>query len=216
MKLLRIALIALLTTFTATVARAEFRYGPLLGASFTDFKFKQDLTDVKMQVGGHAGLQCEMIFPGIGLGIDFGLLYYMNGAKVNLGQCPIWQGAPQLGLKGFGNERVLLHNVQIPVHLRWKWTKMSGVEDYIAPIVYVGPDFNIQAGHSPVKAGGRKAFRFSGGDVGITLGAGMELWKHTQVTFGYTWGVTSVCRTRLLDDYSAKCSGWQVRVAYLF
>lgn len=216
MKILRIALFAVATIGATTGAHAQFRYGPILGGNVTNFHFKQKLVDVKSQFGGHAGLQAEMIFPGIGLGLDFGLLYYMNGAKVNLGQCAIWQGAPELGLKGFGNERVLLHNIQIPVHLRWKWTKMNGFEDYLAPIVYAGPDFNIQAGHSPVKAGNRKAFTFSGGDVGITVGAGVELFKHYQITAGYTWGVTYVCKTRLLEDFSATCSGWQFRLAYLF
>ena len=36
-----------------------------------------------------------------------------------------------------------LHMLEIPLHLRFKWTRMNGLEDYIAPFVYGGPDFSI-------------------------------------------------------------------------
>lgn len=215
MKYIRTLIIAL-AAFTAVGAHAEFRYGPILGGNVTNFKFKQDLVDVSKQFGGHAGVQAEMMFPGIGIGLDFGLLYYLEGAKVNLGQRPIWAPNPVFGTPGFGNERVLLHNLQIPVHLRFKWTRMNGVEDIVAPFVYGGPDFNIQLGHSLVKAGGREAFKFSGGDVSLSVGLGVELFKNYQVSAGYTWGMTYDLKTRLLEDMSARCSGWQFRVAYLF
>ncbi len=216
MKIFRTLLVGLAVITASVAAHAQFRYGPLVGGNVTDFSFKQDLVSVSSQFGGHAGVQAEMMFPGIGLGIDFGLLYYLNGAKVNLGERPIWAGAPELGIKGFGNERVLLHNLQIPIHLRFKWTRMNGLEDYVAPFIYAGPDFDIQLAHSAVKAGDRRAFQFSGGDVGVTVGFGLELLKDYQVSFGYTWGLTYVAKTRLLEDFSARCSGWQFRVAYLF
>lgn len=215
MKILRILLIAV-TMFAASSASAQFRYGPIIGGNVTNFHFRQDLVDVTKQFGGHAGVQAEMMFPGIGLGMDFGLLYYMDGAKVNLGQKPIWAPNEVLHTPGFGNERVLIHNLQIPIHVRFKWTRMNGVEDYIAPFIYGGPDFNIQLGHSPVKAGGREAFKFSGGDITLTAGFGIELFKNYQLSFGYSWGMTYDLKTRLLEDYSARCSGWQFRLAYLF
>jgi len=211
MKVLRMAALALVTAISSvSVAHAEFRYGPLLGGNVTNFKFKQDLVDVSSQFGGHAGLQTELMFGGIGFGVDFGLLYYMNGANVNLGQKPIWS------VPGFGNERVLIHNLQIPVHLRFKWTRMNGLEDYIAPFAYAGPDFNIQLGHSSVKRHGESAFKYSGGDVGVTVGLGVELFRHYQISAGYTWGLTYTLKTRLLEDFSTRCSGLQFRVAYMF
>ncbi|MDE5899813.1 MAG: porin family protein [Muribaculaceae bacterium] len=213
---LRSIFVAVALLCAAMTANAQFRYGPLIGGNVTNFHFKQDLVDVTKQFGGHAGLQAEMMFPGIGIGIDFGMLYYMNGANVNLGQRPVWAGCPELGIAGFGNEKTLIHNLQIPIHLRFKWTRMNGFEEILAPFVYGGPDFNIQLGHSPVEAGDRKAFAFSGGDLGLTVGGGLELFRHYQVSFGYTWGMTYVLKTRLLKDFSARCSGWQFRVAYLF
>lgn len=195
------------------VASAQFSYGPQLGANFSDLTFKQKLVSTSMQVGPSAGVQCEFIFTDFGLGIDFGIGYSMTGAKVNLGEKPIWS-LPQQG--GFGNETTLAHNLHLPVHIRWKWTKMQGVEEYVAPIVYGGPEFNIQLGHSANRHDGISAYRFSGGDVQLTVGAGVELLRHWQLTAGYSWGMTYTVKTRLLDDYSARCNAWHLRLAYLF
>ena len=194
-------------------AKAQFRYGPQIGANFTNLKFKQDIVSTAMQVGPSADLQCEFIFTHFGLGIDFGIGYSMTGAKVNLGQKPIWS-LPQQG--GFGNETTVAHNLHIPVHIRWKWTKMQGVEDYIAPIVYGGPEFNIQLANSNNHHGNIKAYKFSGGDVQLACGAGVELFRHYQITAGYSWGMTYMVKTRLLDNYSARSSGWTLRLAYIF
>lgn len=194
-------------------ARAQFHYGPQIGANFTDLKFKQDLVSTSMQVGPAAGVQCEFIFTDFGLGIDFGIGYSMTGAKVNLGEKPIWS-LPQQG--GFGKETTLAHNLSIPVHVRWKWTKMQGLEEIFAPIVYGGPEFNIQVANSRNRNNGIDAYKFSGGDVQLACGAGVELFRHWQLTAGYSWGMTYMVKTRLLDNYSARCSGWNLRLAYLF
>lgn len=194
-------------------AHAQFRYGPQVGANFTDLNFKQEIVGTSMHIGPSANMQCEFIFSSFGLGIDFGIGYSMTGAKVNLGQKPIWS-LPQQG--GFGNETTLAHNIQIPVHVRWKWTKMMGVEDIVAPIIYGGPEFNIQVANSNNHTGDIKAYKFSGGDVQLACGAGVELFRHYQITAGYSWGMTYMVKTRLLDNYSARCSGWTLRLAYLF
>lgn len=194
-------------------AHAQFRYGPQIGANFTDLKFKQTLVGTSMQVGPAAGVQCEFIFTNIGIGIDFGIGYSMTGAKVNLGEKPIWS-LPQQG--AFGKETTLAHNLNIPVHIRWKWTKMQGVEEIVAPIVYGGPEFNIQLANSRNRNDGIYAYKFSGGDVRLACGAGVELFRHWQITAGYSWGMTYMVKTRLLDDYSARCNGWNLRLAYIF
>lgn len=184
---------------------AQFRYGPVVGVTLNDLIFKQDLVTVKQQVGEVAGIQAEMMFPGIGIGIDFGLIYNQQGARVNLGEKPVWSW------QGWGNEHVMIHNIQIPLHLRFKYTRLGGLEEKIAPIVFGGPEFNIQAGHS--NAG---AFKCSGGDLGLTAGVGAELFRHWQITGSYTWGMTYACRTKLLDNFSARSRQWTVKVAYLF
>ena len=156
----------LIGCMVSLVASAQFSYGPQLGANFSELKFKQKIVDTSMQVGPSAALQCEFIFTDFGLGIDFGLGYSMTGAKVNLGQKPIWS-LPQQG--AFGNETTLAHNLWIPVHIRWKWTKMQGAEEIVAPIVYGGPEFNIQVANRRNRTHGIDAYHFSGGDVQLAV-----------------------------------------------
>lgn len=186
-------------------AYAQFRYGPQAGVTLSDLKFKQDLFEVDHAVGGSAGVAAEMIFPGIGIGIDLGLLYEMRGATLNLGQREMWRW------QGYGRERLFLHYLEIPVHLRFKYTRMGGLEEYFAPIVYGGPDFGFLVGHSRCDA-----IDFAGGQIGLTAGAGVELWKHWQITAGYTWGVTYALKMKILSNDSARNGTWNIRVAYLF
>lgn len=211
----------ILTIFTvilaaAIPAAAQFRYGPQVGANFSTLKFKQDLVTVDQAVGPSADLLCEFMFTSFGIGIDFGIGYSMTGAFVNLGEKPIWSGSEITHYGGFGREHVMLHNLHIPLHIRFKWTKMQGLEDYIAPIVYGGPEFDIQLGHSRIASNGQKAFKYSGGDFALGCGLGVELLKRWQITAGYTWGMTFALKTRQLDDFSARWQGWNVRLAYMF
>ena len=203
MKKFLILSIILLSVFGA--AKAQFRYGPVVGVTLNRLVFKQDLVDVTQQVGYMAGIQGELMFPGIGVGIDLGLLYNQQGAMVKLGQKEIWAS------EGYGSERVYLHNIQISVHLRFKYTRLNGIEDKIAPIVFGGPEFNIQVAH-----GRCDAFKYSGGDLGLTAGVGAELFRRWQVTGSYTWGMSYALKTKLLDDFSAQSRQWTVKVAYFF
>lgn len=184
---------------------AQFRYGPMVGLTVTDLKFKQDLISVDKSVGFSAGVATELMFPGIGFGVDAGLFYEQRGATLNLGEKEVWSS------QGFGRERSYLHYLEIPVHLRFKWTRMNGLEDYIAPFVFGGPSFSILMGHSHVKA-----LQYAGGDVGMTVGGGFELFRNWQVMCSYTWGLVYAEKTKLLDDFSAKNRTLNVRVVYLF
>lgn len=186
-------------------ARAQFRYAPIAGVTVNDLVFKQNLVGVWQQVGYTAGIQGELMFPGIGFGIDLGLMYNQQGAKVGLGEKEVW------AWEGYRDERVYIHSLLIPVHLRFKYTRLNGLEEIIAPFVYGGPDFNIQLAH-----GHCKAFEYSGGDLGLTAGGGAELFQRWQVSVSYTWGMTYALRTRLLDNFSAQSRQWMVRVAYFF
>ncbi len=62
----------------APEASAQFRYGPMAGVNFNTLKFKQDLMTINSQVGPLGGIAGEMMFPGIGIGVDLGLFYQMR------------------------------------------------------------------------------------------------------------------------------------------
>ena len=82
-KTVRIAIASLLAIlWLAPAAKAEFRWGPTAGAVFSNLQFKQDLMEVNGATGAAAGVVGEMMFPGIGFGIDISALYSMQGLSL--------------------------------------------------------------------------------------------------------------------------------------
>lgn len=186
-------------------AAAEFRWGPAIGTDVSSFFWKQDLVDTHHRFGFNAGLMGEIMIPGIGFGIDLGLRYNQHGADVNFGQREIWSS------DGFGNEKVMIHALQIPIDLRFKWTRMDGLEHYVAPFAYAGPVFSFTLSTSKCAA-----IEHPTGTIGIQVGAGAEFFEHWQLSGGYYWGVAYEIRTVKLDNFSARSQGWNINLAYLF
>lgn len=194
----------------ALTASAEFRWGPQAGLNINDYYWKQPLLKSDMRCGANAGLLGELMIPGIGFGVDFGLMYNLHSATIDLGSHYVWSS------DGYKDIDYRMHTIQIPVHLRFKWTRMNGLEDYIAPFVYGGPDFSISFAHSKVKGnkGVKNPFTFPGGDLGLTAGGGFEIMHRWQISLQYTWGMTYIVKTRKLENQSARNRQWAVRVAY--
>lgn len=191
--------------FCAVAAVAQFRAAGVAALNVSNLHFNQEIAPVSGTVGYEAGVLGELMFPGIGFGIDFGLMYNQTGAKVDLGDKLVWSSL------GYGNERARMHYIQIPLHLRFKWTRLSGLEDYVAPFAFAGPEFNFLAAH-----GKCNAFDYRSAEIGLGVGLGVELYRNWQVAASYTWGVSGALSTRLLDDYSAANRRWTISVAYFF
>ncbi|MBO5780153.1 MAG: PorT family protein [Muribaculaceae bacterium] len=203
MKKILSTLIIIAALLTPAVASAQFRWGPTVGFDHTTMHFNQDLISVDGKPGFQAGLLSELMFPGIGFGIDMGLMYTMRGAQVNFSEKTVWDDC--------GNPRSYLHYIDIPINLRFKWTRMQGFEDYLAPYVFGGPIATIMVAHNNVDA-----FNYSGGDVGAQVGLGVEVFRNWQIQASYIWGLTYAVKTKLLDDFSAQNRTWSLRVTYLF
>ena len=184
---------------------AKFRWGPVVGVNFSDYHWKQDLVQSDMGVGYSAGVMGELMIPGIGFGIDMGLRYCNRGGKVCFNQQPIW------ALDGIGETDLRCHTLQIPIDLRFKWTRLDGFEQYLAPIVFAGPLFNFNLATSKCDAIEKAA-----GSVGIQCGLGVEIYRHFQLTGGYLWGLTYDLRTLKLDNFSTRTQGWFIDLSYLF
>lgn len=198
-------IVAALLLGASFTAEARMRWGATIGPTLNNLSFKQDLVTVKSTMGLEVGAMGEVIFPGIGIGLDLGLVYNMQGASVNLGERLVWSSL------GYGKENVTIHNLRIPLHVKLKYTRLNGLEDTFAPMVFGGPEFDIQVAH-----GKCDAFKYSGGDLGLTAGLGAELFKRWQITASYTWGMTYVLKTKLLDEFSARSRQWKVRLTYFF
>lgn len=197
-------IISLIAFASAQTLSAQFRYGPTVGVSLTDLHFKQDLFTVDKTVGYSAGVQAEMMFPGLGFAIDFGLMYEQRGAKLHMGEKKMWEN--------IGTEQLRIHSIVLPLHLRFKYTRLNGFEDKIAPLVYVGPSFGFVAGHS--KMG--NALDYAGADMGLDFGLGAEIFKKWQVSVSYTLGMTYVTKAKILTNFSARNRLWALRGTYFF
>ncbi len=210
MKSLIRSLLAAMIALSAVVAAApeaaaQFRYGPMAGVNFTKMKFRQDLFNIGMKAGPAAGIAGEMMFPGIGIGLDLGLLYQMRSSNLDMGERPMWAS------EGYGREAMDLHTISIPVHIKLKWQRLGGLEEKISPIIYAGPTFDFTAAHSKIEA-----MNFSGGDVAIDVGIGAEIYRHWQITAGYSFGMTYLAKAKILTDFSCRANSWNIRAAYYF
>lgn len=185
-------------------ASAEFRWGPTACVNFNTLHWKEPLLSTKMRPGFDAGVMAEVMIPGIGFGIDTGLTYGMRNAKVDFGAWEVWNS------EGLGNENVTIHTVNIPLHLRFKYTRLEGLEETIAPLAYVGPVFSFNA------SGNCKALEQPFGTVSLDFGLGCELWQKYQVSVSYLWGVSYITKTKVLENLSARSDGFRVNFAVLF
>ena len=198
-------LLTLLLILTAFGASAEFRWGPTAGINISTLHWKQDLITTKGTLGVNAGVRGEIMIPGIGFGVDFALKYSLHGAKVNFGEKTVWASS------GYGNEDVKLHTLQIPLNIRFKWTRMNGAERIAAPFVYAGPVFTFNLSTSKLDC-----IEHPEGSFGLQCGIGGEFFEHLQLSAGYLWGLSYDIRTIKLDNFSAQNRGWQVNLAWLF
>lgn len=202
MKRILTALLVAIVTFGAS---AEFRWGPTAGINISELYWKQKLVSNSMLVGPNVGVMGELMIPGVGFGVDFALKYSMRGSEVNFGDQKIWSS------DGYGKEKLWFHTLQIPVNLRFKYTRLNGLERYVAPIAYAGPVFNFNLATTDLPIVEHPA-----GSVAIQFGIGGEFFERYQLTAGYSWGVSYDCRTVKLDNFSARTEGWQINVAVLF
>lgn len=205
MKLLRYIIVCLVLSTAVFQSKAEFRYGVQAGVGITDLDFKQDLVTVDQAVGPRLGVQGELMFPGIGIGLRIGALYAMKGATMDLGSRKIW------AVDGYGKEHLYLHTLEIPLNLEFKWTRMNGFEDTLAPFVFGGPVFSFNIAHSSCKA-----MEYPFGSIGLRAGIGAEIFKRWQIAGSYTWGMTYTVKAVKLENYSARNRYWAVSATYFF
>lgn len=192
--------------FGSFSSNAQFRYGPMVGGDMSNLHFKQDnLMTVKKTFGPSAGLVAEMMFPGIGFGVDLGLYYEQRGAKLDLGSREIWAS------QGYGNETARLHYLVVPFHLRYKYTRLNGFEDILAPFAYVGPSVGFLVAHSKIDC-----MQYPVGELGLDFGVGVEIKRNWQLSASYTMGMTYAIKDKVLSNYSARNSSWNLRLSYLF
>ncbi len=205
-KILSICFLCIALFGTTTISAQSYsRWAAVAGMDMTNLKFNQTLFNVEQNIGATAGIMGELMFPGIGFGVDASLLYTQRGAKLHLGERPVWEK------EGYGKENCVLHYIEIPLHLKFKFKNLNGLENTFMPILFAGPEFSFLVGHSKIDA-----IKYTGGEFGIDVGAGFELFRKVQVNASYCWGLSYALKTKVLDDFSANNRTWKFSVAYFF
>ena len=203
MKKILTTIVVLFAIFGATTASAEFRYGPVVGINQNNLKFSQHLFTVDDKTGYSVGVFGEKMFPGIGFGLDIACMYTQRGAALHLGERKVWESS------GYGVERVYLHSLEIPLNLRFKFHRLAGVEDYIAPFLFAGPSFSVNL---PIQE--HDAVENSFGDIGLQFGVGLEIYKKVQISMSYNRAITKCLSTVKLDEFEAKNHAVCFKLAY--
>lgn len=171
----------------------------------TSMVFDQDLFSVSKNVGGTVGVTGELMMPGIGFGFEAGVMYTQRGAKLNLGEKPIW------ATQGFGKENCALHYIEIPIHLKFKYNRLNGFENTLMPMVFVGPEFSFLVAKNDIAA-----FNYPAGEFGLDLGVGAEIMRKVQVAASYTLGLSYSVKDKYLTDFIGQNRTWKLTCTYFF
>ena len=204
MKKLTLLITALILTTAAATAQTSSRWGITAGANFNELHFKQkDIVPSERRWGPQVGVIGEMNFSGIGFGVESGLLYTLKQGKVDYGSRTIWAAL------GKGNETVSMHYLDVPLHLKFKYHRLGGLETTFMPLVYVGPQFSFLVHGSQGDLN-----KYPPVNVYLDMGAGCELMERVQLRVGYNFSVGQTLHTRLLDDNVAKNRTWYANITW--
>ncbi|MBR5726702.1 MAG: PorT family protein [Muribaculaceae bacterium] len=197
-------LIAAMLMVGAASAQTTSRWGITAGADFNEIHFKQhDIVPTSRMWGPQLGVTSEMNFGGIGFGAEGSLLYTLKQGQVDYGSRTVWAA------EGVGNETVSMHYLDVPLHLKFKWHRMGGMESTIMPMVFVGPQFSflMHGNHSDLNS-------YPPVNVYLDMGAGCELFERWQLRAGYNFSVGQSFHTKVLDENVAKNRTWYINLTY--
>ncbi|MBQ9585561.1 MAG: outer membrane beta-barrel protein [Muribaculaceae bacterium] len=201
-----LVLVALLCALSST-AQPVRRWGITVGGNYNEIHFKQsDIFESDRMFGGSAGVTGELMIPGVGFGIDGSILYTLRQGRLHLGDKLIWNS------QGIETQVARLHYIDVPLNLKFRYSRLNGFENTLMPFVYVGPTFSFLAGHNKVD----DALKYTTVNVLLHAGIGVEIANKVQLSGGYSFSVGQNLGTKLLDDNVAKHRTWFVQATYFF
>ena len=198
--------VALLSSLSS-VAQPVRRWGVTIGGNYNEIHFKQtDIFESDRKFGGSIGVTGDMMIPGVGFGVDASILYTLRQGRIHLGDRRAWES------QGIETQTAQLHYIDVPLNLKFRYSKLGGLESSLMPFIYAGPTFSFLAGHN--KMG--DALKYTTVNVLLHAGIGVELFNRVQVSGGYSFSVGQNLGTKLLDEHVAKHRTWFVQATYFF
>lgn len=187
-------------------AETKPRFGIIGGLTTTSTKFSTAIADIK---GGdfnqfHVGI-CYNQPLVLGMAIQPGLEYNVKGL----------QFAQLEGIKDINFKTGYL---ELPVQVQWGLDLLGVLRPYVFAEPFIGFALNNTANAETVSAKGWDYLksRFEGG---LGVGAGIDVFRHVQVSFRYFWNLGEVYKIdagSLGTISSGNCQGFKVSAAILF
>jgi len=206
MKKIALLLATLLLIAASANAQTASRWGVTAGVNYNQVHFKQsDIMPVDRMCGPLLGVTGEMNFAGIGFGVDGSVLYSLRQGKLHYGDKLVWSSV------GAGDETCSMHYLDIPLHLKFKYHNLGGLESDIMPLAYVGPQFSFLM-HGNL--GNLNEYKTV--NVYLDMGVGCEIKERVQLKVGYCFSIGQSLHTVLLDDNVAKNRCWNASLTYFF
>lgn len=191
----------------SSVAQPVRRWGVTVGGNYNEIHFKQtDIFDSDRMFGGSVGITGDMMIPGVGFGVDGSILYTLRQGRLHLGDKMIWSS------QGIETQAARQHYIDVPINLKFRYSKLGGFESTLMPFIYAGPTFSFLVGHNKVG----DALKYTTVNVLLHAGIGVELFNKVQVSGGYSFSVGQNLGTKLLDDNVAKHRTWFLQATYFF
>lgn len=199
-----LVIIAMVAIFAYGSARAEFRFGIKAGLNINKLHLSEMKAnfDSDNQCGFTAGVMTEFTAPVLGIGFDLSLMYTHMNSEIK---------------EGVNEGAVGKNFLEIPLNLKYK-LNLPAVNSIIRPMIYTGPTMALKLDKSTFEGISTKTVQ-----MGWNVGLGVELFKHLQISGGYTFGINNVAKKiSVLDnnlnigDIKVKNNYWTVTAAYLF
>lgn len=178
--------------FVATPMQAQLRFGIKAGANIS----KIDLSGgwkTNNVTGFTAGIMSEFIVPVVGIGADASLMYVRRGYSLK-------HVAGTVSREDAGTKN--MDYIDIPLNLKWK-----GGLPFVKFFATAGPNFSFLV-NSDLPSSEKRKF-----DVGLNVGAGIELVQKIQIAVNHNWGLTNAID---IPEHSGKNRGWTITAAFLF
>jgi hypothetical protein len=177
---------------------ARAQWVMVAGADFSDFKLSDAAhlgAKLESSTGYTFGVTRDFNFP-MGLGIHTGLQFVQRNARLD---------------DGVNENLDRYSSLEVPLNLKYRFNLLVA-EPFLVGGPYV--DYGLWA-----KQGGEK-IKY-GDDVkrvswGMTLGAGVDVFKRLRIMYQYDWGLTEVKLGDMVDAATSKARGNRVTVGILF
>ncbi len=171
--------------------QAEIRLGLKAGLNLSEASFSWETLESGNFTGFQAGPVLEVGLPVLGWGLDFGVLYSLQGFKIH-------------------EQTERNASLYFPLNLKYKFSLLGAIGFYgsaglFADVKISKDDFSISDMYD--------SFKYKTFGAGVNLGFGVELFGKLQVGPSYQIRLTDDYST---DDYTVRTKTWSITAIYFF